>query len=501
MAKPFIAVHKSNGIEYATVCTPKRVNGKKVNDPIYLGRVINLKEGRFRSKKEGEFFYSLENGISYPTEAPKTTISGAIAKASLNLGHVYCTHALLERTGLLKLFKETEASSPDTLLALLTHRSLDGLADSHANAFFQQTYTSVLYPTANMTPLGISQYLAKLGDEAIRRDFLRRYISKTRPDAKSVGILIDSAGSPNNLDLPIEVFNERGGAAVNEMRLIYVVDRDTFHPIYYRAIPDNVVDIRTLNSVINELKSMNVNVGYSALDAGYNSENNLEELYRLDIDFMMRLNFNSQLYKKLLEANCDIIEQPRHRIVYNNRLLYMVKNKVTLPNNRIAFAYIGLDAAQKTDAIRALALSENPDSRLSDEEFGMKTKIMGMFIMISSLKRPISEVLPYYYSRQTIEQIFDTSKNYARLLSLGNLDLTTFNGHLLLSFMTTIVNLMFQKIFHKQNYNPVDFITELRGVTCGVYDDHLQVFEPTSKQKDILKILKMKIPLVLPLKP
>jgi hypothetical protein len=55
--------------------------------------------------------------------------------------------------------------------------------------------------------------------------------------------------------------------AVNEIRLIYVVVLDTFNPIYYRAIPGNVVDIVTLKITINELKSMNVNVRYSVLDA------------------------------------------------------------------------------------------------------------------------------------------------------------------------------------------------------------------------------------------
>jgi hypothetical protein len=48
------------------------------------------------------------------------------------------------------------------------------------------------------------------------------------------------------------------------------------------------------------------------------------------------------------------------------------------------------------------------------------------------------------------------------------------------------------KIFYKQKYNPIKFITELKGVTYGAYNDHLQVFEPTSKQKDLLKILKMR---------
>jgi hypothetical protein len=72
----------------------------------------------------------------------------------------------------------------------------------------------------------------------------------------------------------------------------------------------------------------------------------------------------------------------------------MVINKVTLPNNRITFVYIGIDTAKKNDAIRALALREDPNNRMSDDEFSIKYKIAGMFVMISSLEMPISELLP-----------------------------------------------------------------------------------------------------------
>jgi hypothetical protein len=66
--------------------------------------------------------------------------------------------------------------------------------------------------------------------------------------------------------------------------------------------------------------------------------------------------------------------------------------------------------------------------------------------------------------------------------------------------MTTIVYLKFQKLFHNQPFNTIDFITELRGIMCGVYEDHLIIYEPTAKQKKILKILEMDIPIKLPLK-
>jgi transposase len=357
-----------------------------------------------------------------------------------------------------------------------------------------------LYPAADLTSQGVSRYLAKLGADAIRRDFQKRYIAMMYPEGKTVGILIDSTGLPNECDLPLTALSNHGGGPVKEIRLIYVVDRETFNPIYYRAIPGNVVDVVTLKGTISELKSLNVNVGYSVLDAGYNSESNLEELFSLDTDFMTRLISNRGLYKELLSQNCDTVMKPSNRFVCNKRLMFMTMNKVKLPNDRIACVYIGVDTAKKFEGIRNLGLREDPKKPMTDEEFEMKTKMAGMFVMISSMEMDKSEVLPYYYSRQTIEQIFDTSKNYARLLPLGVQSLETFNGHLLISFLTTIVYLKLQRIFHKQKYNLIDFITELKGITCGVYEDHLHVYEPTAKQKEILKILKMEIPTKLPLR-
>ena len=62
MAKSFIHCIKQNEAEYAYIYTPRKVNGKKDNDPVYLGRVIDKERGLFRSRARGLFAYSLENG-------------------------------------------------------------------------------------------------------------------------------------------------------------------------------------------------------------------------------------------------------------------------------------------------------------------------------------------------------------------------------------------------------------------------------------------------------
>lgn len=457
-------------------------------------------EGKFRNRARGEFFYSLEKGFSYPTATAEDRIDAAIAKGSLIFGHVYCVHTLLERSGLLNLIRDTETSSPDTLMALVMHRLLDCHPDTHASSFFEQTYTSILYPKGDLSSQAISELLAKLGRDELRRDFHRRYIEMTRPEGKSVGVLFDGPGLPNDMKSPIAALSDPGNGAVNQIRLIYVVDRESFNPIYYRVIHGDVVDIITLQEIFDELKSLNVNIDYSVLDVGYNSESNLEELYSLGIDFMTRLISNSCLYKELLAQNCDNMIQSSNRLVYNNQLLFMTINKIKLPNNRTAYAYIGIDISKNNEITNNFSLGENPNKPMSNDEYEMKFKTAGMFVMISSLKIDIKDVIPYYYSCQTIEQIFDTNKNYARFLPLSVHSLETFNGHLLLSFITTIVYFKLQKICHKQKFNAIDCITELRGITCGVYNDHLHIYEPTAKQKEILKMLKIQLPTRLPLR-
>jgi transposase len=56
-----------------------------------------------------------------------------------------------------------------------------------------------------------------------------------------------------------------------------------------------------------------------------------------------------------------------------------------------------------------------------------------------------SEILPLYYTRQQIEQIFDIGKNYADLLPLRVQSEDTFRGHLMLTFMATAILQMLQR--------------------------------------------------------
>jgi hypothetical protein len=72
---------------------------------------------------------------------------------------------------------------------------------------------------------------------------------------KDKNILIDSSGLPNSIHFPLTARNVHNGKVSNEIRLIFVVQRSTGLPLYYRAVPGNIVDVSTLSRIFLHLDS------------------------------------------------------------------------------------------------------------------------------------------------------------------------------------------------------------------------------------------------------
>ena len=106
MAKSFIHTLAKNGAEYAYIYTPRKVNGKKDNDPVYLGRVVDKEWGIFRSRARGTFTYSLENGYGdVPAEAHYSTLDIAAMdeKLILDFGDAYLLYEALKTHNLYEI--------------------------------------------------------------------------------------------------------------------------------------------------------------------------------------------------------------------------------------------------------------------------------------------------------------------------------------------------------------------------------------------------------------
>jgi hypothetical protein len=492
MAKPFIHYQEKKGACYAAIYTPRWENGKKVNDIINLGRVIDKENGVFQSRKNGLFKYDLNTGITkienYQEKSTIDKINGLI------FGDIYSVYNVLDAEGYIKLFKSVFNESYENIIALTLYRLLNNRPSTDAIHWWNGTYAKILFPNANLQSARISEHIAKIGTDDIHYKFFSYYLKELYSTNNTCGILIDSTGLPNWINFSETRVNKHNGVVNSESRLIYVVDKDKKVPIYFRTVPGNIIDVSTLNKTISDLKSYNINVEVSILDAGYFSEENLDFLMKNQIGFVTRLASNKIYFKELVAENFENIYHMKNRVLCNGRLIYVLKKEFIIRNYKL-YAYICIDHKRMSDEIFNLGVSSFGKKNISDDELEIERKNAGLFIIISSVDLNINDIIPFYYNRQTIEQIFDITKNNADILPLRCHNIDTYKGHLLLSFMATISYIIINNKFKTSKYNAMNAFSILHYLLCFNINGKFSINEPNRQMKDIFELLNIDIPL------
>jgi hypothetical protein len=494
-ANPFIHCQTKNGKVYAAIYTPRWENGKKINKIENLGLVIDKDKGYFRSRARGLFQFDLVSGFS---DLPESRCNAKPAEERVMIfGDVYVAHTILKEAGYIDLLREIYPHSPDTLIALTLYRLLNSDSSSNAIDWWNGTYAKELFPEAQLQSQRISEHLSELGDESLQQEFFRKYLANIYKSNDTAGVLIDSTGLPNCIHIPETQISNHNGVISNEMRLIYVVDRATKMPIFFRAIAGNIIDVTTLKGTLEQLKSYKVNVAFSILDAGYYSENNIKALYGYGIDFITRMVNSRVACKELLAEHCYDIIHMKNRILYNNRLLYCKKNEIKLFENK-AYAYVFVDFNRMHDETVKLAAAVTKTKNMTDDELEFERKTCGMFVIVSSIDIDINEILSYYYSRQAIEQVFDVCKNNINLLPIRCHNAETTRGHLFVSFITSVFYLLINAKFKATKHSATNAFSTLHYLLSKKIDNNFYIDELNRKMKEVLSILKISIPTVIP---
>jgi transposase len=376
---------------------------------------------------------------------------------------------------------------------LIFFRLLTDEPYSYANSWINANYAKFLFPNCSLDSQRISEYLSYLGHNIDLNKFFRHYLEMIYKNDEPCGIIIDSTGAQNDISIDLTQINNHNGIINNEIRLIYVIDRIKKIPIYYRVIAGNIIDVTTLQNTINKLKSFKVDIKYSVLDAGYYSEDNIRYLFKQNIGFVTRMIPSRLIAKELISENLEKIFHMKNKIIHNNRLLFVEKFKRELFGN-IVYAYVAIDFKKRNEEIFNLANSTNKCKKLSTDELELEKKTAGTFILLSSLDLDIIEILPYYSSRNYIEQIFDVSKNNAQLLPLRVHSTEALMGHILINFLTVIGYLEVNKYFNLAKYCAKKALFDLSFLFGRVINNEINIYEPNKTMKEIAKILGIIIP-------
>jgi hypothetical protein len=491
----FIAYDTKNGTQYAKLYTTKRNGTQTTKTYQNLGKVLDKQQGIYQNKQRGIFTYNLKTN-TYNNPPPQYVPPPKKHKKQpliLDFGDTYFLDAFIKTNNLHTTIQTIEYANPDTLNAMIAYYTLSNMANCHAQTWYEGNYARILYPKANLTSQRISDFLTTIGKEHNQRNFFQKYIKlleQTGIDTSN--ILIDGSGLPNNIHFPLSAIRNHKGEIKNETRLIYVTQQNTGLPIYFRYCPGNVIDASTLIRCIAELKEQGVNTKFSILDAGYYTDENIKELFDNKISFLTRLRENRVLYKKLVLEHLGVLERRENLVEYNGRYVYLKCVSCELVGHG-AHAYVGLDVERRSLEMQK-TFRRAKDQKLDAGQVYDVIAGQGVFVLVSSRRIALDKVLPLYYTRQQIEQVFDIGKNYADLLPLRVASEAAFRGHLFLTFVVTVVFKMLQDALKGSSVSPLSLFLVLRNHKCKVYDTRVITQEVFKKANDCYRLFDMKCP-------
>jgi transposase len=488
--------HKKSGL-YGVWCKSTFVkDGKVYHEREYLGKLIDPEKCIYHNRQRGYFTFNLTDGYN---EAELLDITRTIIPQNvvLHFGDIWLVDQILKQTGLSNILDILIPDLSNTIKSLVAFRLLNSNGYDSAEEWYRTSYARILYPDSIMTSSMTSKYIAKLGQDEVYYKFFNSYLQKLSNDnyikgETSFPILIDSTGLPNDIKSYLTAINNHNGVISNEIRLIYVVDKNTKLPIYFRYVPGNLIDNSVLSNTMNSLAAYGLNICLVIIDAGFSSLDNLTQLIESKISFITRMTKNRKEYKELIKKFGSELQCGENAISFGERTLYGKKTIINLCGTQL-YAYIMLDSQQKVDDEKYIfkKYKDDPD-RINKINESLGT--IGKFILVSSDDFDINEILPLYYNRQTIEQVFDISKNIGDLIPLRAHHDKTIAGRLLLSFIATIIYMHISKNLgdYKMCANKVLF--HMHNLKIKIYESNRLLEELTKIQKEIFIKLNLDCP-------
>lgn len=520
----YIAYQSQNGILYASLATSVR-NGKKVSKTYKtLGRVLDKDLNVFESRERGIFQYDVTTDTyKAPPKEFKADQSQEKHRSKqsliLDFGPSYVLDQLLEQYGFNSILSGLPVGNLDSLRAMLFYYLQCKDANCYALDWFEGDFARMLFPEAKLDGFNVSRLLGQIGEEQFKREFFARYFS-IYPELKESlqNILIDSTGLPNAIHFPLTAVSTHNGVTSEEVRLTYVAQIGTSLPVYFQYDPGNVLDKSLLVNVIKNLEALGVNTSEIIFDAGYSSLENLSECLQYDINFITRLAPNLILYKQALEEESTNLSSDENAVMYSQRLLYISKVEKEIDGKKV-FVYVGLDEKERHTQLTTL-LTSRKSQKMAASEISKKKSEFGYFVLVSSRDFDPADVVGYYYKRQEIEQLFDVCKNYTKILPLRTHSEKTFRGHLMLTFMASVVlSLMAmqmqgrpwkskqaqadeaqtvkrgrKKQFKAPQFNRIGMFKRLRNQKCNVYESKVVPAVAYKQANDVYSFFNIPVP-------
>lgn len=261
---------------------------------------------------------------------------------------------------------------------------------------YEHSYFSEMYPSASVGSKIIGNTIQLLGK---KREHIRRYFKGIQN--KGEYVLIDGTHILNNSKAEMsEVGYNSQNSFSPQINLMYIFDKESHSPTYYRLLPGNIREVKSFQLSIKE---SGLSKAVIIADKGFYSKANIQELDDSGLFYIIPLQRSSALINYQPMKPLDKKKLSGYFTYAKRTIWYYKEDKVTL------FLDEELRLAEERDYLNRI--DSNPE-KYTLELFHEKQHAFGTMAIISNLSDTTAEVLyNQYKSRSAIEQLFDSFKN------------------------------------------------------------------------------------------
>ena len=427
-----------------------------------------------------------EKGGEYKKPGPR--VATKIEKEIVDFGDTFSIHSVAESAKLTKIIEDTFVDV-DSIMALICFQTVEGSALYNCKDWIDGNVAKYLYKNAKTSSQDISRLLKTLGRQDLQTKFFKEYTKMFFKGKR--GVLLDSTALPSSINAGISAFGYTSSGIMQNVTCLMLVDEESKLPIYFRPVGGEIADVSTLQTTVQEIKKLGVDIDKTILDAGFFSKDNYQFLQTQKINFVTRLPKSHNVFYEIA-GQCNNLESAGNAVWYGDRVVFIQSKSVKIYGHDV-FAHVILDPSKKSKDTQNILKSQDSQSLATEmiEKLDEKIKHAGVFILLSSKSIDKKEILPSYYVRQAIEQVFGFAKCNQSILPLRVHDEQSIRGYLMLVFLSLIPFILLRQLLK----SPTDkCLLSLRNLKAKVFDDQLIVQEPNKTTKKILNDLNIIMP-------
>jgi transposase len=367
--------------EIKKVVRPKSTVIKHIGNNFYVyHRTSILVNGRHIPKENGCVGKIINNKFV----ENNTSISKQPA-SFLDYGNVkFVVNSTKDLLAELKVIFDENDSNLILVLAII--RVLYDQVLSHAIEYYRDSYLHIIFKEMSLNEKTISEFLHQLGLHYGKiMEFTQNRSKKTNNH-----ILIDGTLKSNESKTNTYSAFSRKARIKNyeDISLIYAYDVEKCEPIGAKIFPGNVLD---KTSFIQTVKDFGIKKGLIIGDRGYISEENLIELDKMSVKYLLPLPSNSKkipeyIYGKKLDdvfnSGEDVVSGLKVKLGAGKYLYAFKSEEIKTYENKIFMKKIA-------DKIEGYTLEKYEESK----------KSFGLIVFYSNLNSDIQKIYSYYEER------------------------------------------------------------------------------------------------------